>query len=128
VYPALFCIYPTYERLRHVRALQYSNGVRPLPLWVAYLLFDFAFVLIISVSVTLSTLNQMPYWYAVGYLFPVLILYGLAALLMGYIISMLAGSQLAAFGFTAGTMAVMFALTSMSFSVSDSGSCVSGSC
>ena len=99
-----------------------------MPLWVAYLLFDFAFVLAISVAVTLATWKEMPYWYAVGYLFPVLFLYGLAALLMGYIISMLAGSQLAAFAFTAGTMSVMFALTILTFSVSNSGFCLSRTC
>jgi hypothetical protein len=93
-----------------------------MPLWVAYLLFDFVFVLVISTAVTLATWNEMPYWYAVGYLFPVLILYGLAAILMGYIISMLAGSQLAAFAFTVGTMGVMFAFTIMTFSVRDPGS------
>ena len=32
-YPAFFALYPTIERLRGVRALQYSNGVRSLPLW-----------------------------------------------------------------------------------------------
>lgn len=32
-YPAFFALYPTLERLRGVRALQYSNGVRALPLW-----------------------------------------------------------------------------------------------
>jgi len=32
-YPAFFALYPTIERLRGIRALQYSNGVRSLPLW-----------------------------------------------------------------------------------------------
>jgi hypothetical protein len=32
-YPAFFALYPTAERIRGVRALQYSNGVRSLPLW-----------------------------------------------------------------------------------------------
>ena len=120
MYPALFCLYPTYERIRRVRALQYSNGVRPLPLWLAYILFDFSFVIIISAAVTISTWKEMPYWYAVGYLFPVLCLYGLAAVLMGYVISTMAGSQLAAFAFTAGTMAAMFALSVLAFAVSNS--------
>ena len=31
-YPAFFTLYPTIERLRGVRALQYSNCVRSLPL------------------------------------------------------------------------------------------------
>jgi hypothetical protein len=52
VYPAFFALYPTVERLRRVRALHYSNGIRAAPLWLAYLSFDFAFVLLISAVVT----------------------------------------------------------------------------
>jgi len=52
VYPAFFALYPTVERLRKVRALHYSNGIRAAPLWMAYLIFDFCFVLLISAVVT----------------------------------------------------------------------------
>lgn len=52
VYPAFFALYPTIERLRKVRALHYSNGIRAAPLWLAYLTFDFFFVLVISAAVT----------------------------------------------------------------------------
>jgi hypothetical protein len=52
VYPAFFALYPTIERLRKVRALHYSNGIRAAPLWLAYLIFDFSFVLLISAVVT----------------------------------------------------------------------------
>lgn len=48
VFPALFALYPTQERLRNVRALHYSNGIRAVPLWLAYTIFDFAFVLVIA--------------------------------------------------------------------------------
>lgn len=48
VYPAFFALYPCVERLRKVRALHYSNGIRAGPLWLAYLTFDFLFVLIVS--------------------------------------------------------------------------------
>lgn len=48
VYPAFFALYPCMERLRNVRALHYSNGIRAGPLWLAYLTFDFLFVLIVS--------------------------------------------------------------------------------
>lgn len=48
VFPALFALYPTQERLRNVRALHYSNGIRAVPLWLAYTTFDFFFVLVIS--------------------------------------------------------------------------------
>lgn len=32
-YPAFFALYPTRERLLNIKALQYGNGARPLPLW-----------------------------------------------------------------------------------------------
>lgn len=51
VYPAFFSLYPCVERLRKVRALHYSNGIRAGPLWLAYLVFDFLFVLILSAVV-----------------------------------------------------------------------------
>jgi ABC-type multidrug transport system ATPase subunit len=51
-YPGLFALYPTVERLRKVRALHYSNGIRAAPLWMAYCVFDFVFVLFISAVVT----------------------------------------------------------------------------
>ena len=51
VYPAFFALYPCVERLRNVRALHYSNGIRAAPLWLAYLIFDFLFVLIVSAVV-----------------------------------------------------------------------------
>lgn len=52
VYPAFFALYPTIERLHKVRALHYSNGIRAAPLWLAYMMFDFCFVLVISAVVT----------------------------------------------------------------------------
>lgn len=52
VYPAFFALYPCMERLRKVRALHYSNGIRAVPLWLAYLIFDFLFVLVVSLVVT----------------------------------------------------------------------------
>jgi ATP-binding cassette subfamily A (ABC1) protein 3 len=52
VYPALFALYPTQERLRNVRALHYSNGIRAVPLWLAYTAFDFIFVLVIAAVTT----------------------------------------------------------------------------
>jgi len=35
-YPAFFALYPTLERLRNVRQLHYSNGVRSICLWYVY--------------------------------------------------------------------------------------------
>ena len=105
-YPAFFTLYPTRERIKNVRALEYSNGVRPFPLWFAYLLFDFIFVLIASAFVVIifaATSGQA--WWKLGYIFLILILYGIASILLAYTISLIAKSQLSAFAFAAGGQA-----------------------
>jgi len=123
VYPAFFALYPTFERLGNVRALQYSNGVRPVPLWFSYALFDFCFVIVIATVNTIVMSQQLSFWFAVGNMFPVLLLYGLAAILLSYAISLIASSQLAAFAFAAGLGAVMFLCSLLGFIVSISNVC-----
>ncbi|KAJ5182551.1 hypothetical protein N7492_000167 [Penicillium capsulatum] len=110
VYPALFALYPTVERLRNIRVLHYSNGVRKLPLWLAYLSFDFCIVLLASVLTIVIFRAVSDVWYHIEYLFVVFFLYGLCATLWAYLISLMAGSQLAAFAFTAGFQCVFFLL------------------
>jgi ATP-binding cassette subfamily A (ABC1) protein 3 len=117
VYPTLFALYPTYEKTRNVRAIQYSNGIRALPLWTAYALFDFMFVFIISVVCTAIIAFQARHWFAVSYMFPVLALYGLSSTLMAYCFSLIARSQLAAFAWAAGVQCIMFILSIMAFVV-----------
>lgn len=102
VYPALFTLYPTVERLRNVRALHYSNGVRSLPLWLAYLAFDFCIVVITSVLAVIIFRAISNIWYHSEYLFVVFFLYGLCSTLLSYIVSLFSRSQLAAFAFAAG--------------------------
>ncbi|ORY19028.1 ABC transporter domain-containing protein [Clohesyomyces aquaticus] len=107
-YPAFFAIYPTVERHRKIRALEYSNGARPLPLWLAYTTFDWLNILITSVIITIilaaSTASS---WWNISYLFVVLFLYGLASLLWSYMVALVAKSQLAAFAIAAGSQAFM---------------------
>jgi ATP-binding cassette, subfamily A (ABC1), member 3 len=110
VYPAFFALYPTVERLRNVRALHYSNGVRSLPLWLAYISFDFIIVVATSVLATIIFRAVSNVWYHLEYLFVVFFLYGLASTLLSYVISLVSKSQLAAFAFAAGGQAVMFLL------------------
>ncbi|KAF3078410.1 hypothetical protein TWF569_000687 [Orbilia oligospora] len=110
VFPAFFVLYPTLERLRNVRALHYSNGVRAGSLWIAYTLFDFMFILVISVVVTVILVASTSVWWNIGHLFAILLLYGLAAVLFAYIVSLLAKSQLAAFAMVSGYNAVLFLL------------------
>jgi ATP-binding cassette, subfamily A (ABC1), member 3 len=109
-YPGFFALYPTMERLRRVRALHYSNGIRAAPLWAAYLLFDFMFVLLISAVTVAIFVGVSSVWYAPGYLFVIFALYGLTAILMSYVISLFATSQLAAFAFAAGGQCSFFLL------------------
>lgn len=104
-FPAFFALYPTVERVRNVRALHYSNGVRSLPLWLAYVSFDFLIVLASSVLSIAIFVGVSSAWYYPGYLFVVFFLYGLASILLAYVISLFARSQLAAFAFCAGGQA-----------------------
>lgn len=107
-YPAFFALYPTRERLLKIRELQYSNGARPLPLWLAYLSFDWLNILCGSVLMTIILATSTPdNWWNIGYLFIVLFLYGLASLLWAYMIALVAKSQLSAFAVAAGTQAFM---------------------
>lgn len=107
-YPAFFALYPTRERLLKIRELQYSNGARPLPLWLAYLSFDWLNIFIASGIMTIILVASTPdnFW-NIGYLFVVLFLYGLASLLWSYIVALFAKSQLAAFAIAAGIQAFM---------------------
>ncbi|KAK2811523.1 hypothetical protein FQN50_002146 [Emmonsiellopsis sp. PD_5] len=108
VYPAFFALYPTIERLRNVRALHYSNGVRSLPLWLAYVAFDFIIALVVSILVIVIFRGASDAWYHAEYLYVVLFLYGLASTFLSYVISVFSRSPLAAFAFAAGGQAVMF--------------------
>ncbi|KAK5988500.1 ATP-binding cassette sub-family A member 4 [Cladobotryum mycophilum] len=107
-YPAIFALYPSTERRQFVRALQYSNGVRPFPLWAAYLLFDFSIALVSSVIVTIMWASLSGVWFHLEYVFVVLSLYGLASILLAYVISLFTETQLAAFAWAAAGQAVFF--------------------
>ncbi|KAL8947554.1 MAG: hypothetical protein Q9222_006177 [Ikaeria aurantiellina] len=109
-YPAFFALYPTLERLRNVRQLHYSNGVRSICLWSAYTTFDFMIVLAVSVVSIIIFRGVTDQWYHLEYLFVFLFCYGLASTLLSYVISLYARSQLAAFAVAAGYQATMFLL------------------
>jgi len=106
-YPAFFALYPTVERLRNVRALQYSNGVRALPLWLAYLTFDAIIGIVASAIAIIIFAVASSVWYHIGYLFVVFLVYALSSILLSYVVSMFAKSQLAAFALAAAYQAVM---------------------
>lgn len=108
VYPAFFALYPSNERRRFVRALEYSNGVRPFPLWMAYLLFDFMFTLVGAAIITAIWAGASNVWYHIEYIFVVFFLYGLAAILMAYVVSIFTKTQLATYAWAAVIQAVAF--------------------
>ncbi|RDL33321.1 uncharacterized protein BP5553_08760 [Venustampulla echinocandica] len=100
-YPGFFSLYPTVEKQRSIRDLEYSNGVRSLPLWLAYLAFDFLIVLASSVLSVIIFAASSSAWYHVGYLFVVFALFGLASILLSYVVSLFARTQLSAYAFAA---------------------------
>ncbi|KAL6918070.1 hypothetical protein ACHAPO_000117 [Fusarium lateritium] len=108
VYPAFFALYPSNERRRMVRGLQYSNGVRPFPLWIAYLLFDLIIVLLATSIGTAIWVGVSDIWFHLGYVFLILFLYGMASTLFAYIISLFTPTQLATFAWSAASQTLVF--------------------
>ncbi|KAF4633176.1 hypothetical protein G7Y89_g4951 [Cudoniella acicularis] len=107
-YPGFFSLYPTVERTRNIRDLEYSNGVRSLPLWLAYLGFDFLIVLASSALTVIIFSAASSVWYHVGYLFVIFALFGMASILLAYVVSLFARTQLSAYAFAAAGQAVLF--------------------
>ncbi|KAK3900763.1 hypothetical protein C8A05DRAFT_35591 [Staphylotrichum tortipilum] len=110
-YPAFFSLYPNLERRRQVRGLQYSNGVKPLPLWLAYTAFDFSIALagaVIGIAFFVGLAPNL--WYHVGYVFLIFILYALASILLAYNVSLVSASQLSAYAITAAFQVIMLLL------------------
>lgn len=107
-FPGFFALYPNVERRRNVRGLQYSNGVRSFPLWLAYTIFDFSIILVSMVIVIIIWAFMSDVWYNIAYLFPVLMLYGLASILLSYVISIFSSSQLSSYAFTSAGQAIIF--------------------
>ncbi|KAI5853669.1 P-loop containing nucleoside triphosphate hydrolase protein [Durotheca rogersii] len=110
LYPAFFALYPAFERRSLVRGLQYSNGVRPFPLLFSYWMFDFMFVLVICAASTAMVAPAAP-WFGPGYVWFAQVLYGLAATLFAYLVSLVARSQSSAFAFSVLFMCIMYALS-----------------
>ena len=118
LYPAFFALYPTYERRTQVRALQYSNGIRPPALVLSYALFDFLFVLVVSILCTAIVSAQAP-WFGIGHVFLVQALYGLAVIPIVYLISLVTSSQPAAFASSVLAMAIMYIVSTVVSTVSN---------
>ncbi|KAK6211007.1 ABC transporter [Colletotrichum tabaci] len=107
-YPGFFALYPSLERRQGVRGLQYSNGVRVLPLWSSYLAFDSLIVLASTALVTILWAALSSIWYHIGFIFVVFLLYGLTAILLAYVISLVCKTALSTYAWVAAGQAVMF--------------------
>jgi ATP-binding cassette subfamily A (ABC1) protein 3 len=107
-YPGFFALYPTIERMRNIRGLEYSNGVRSLPLWLAYLTFDSMFVILSSALSVIIFAAASSAWYHIGYLFLIFVLFGITSILLSYVVSLFARTQLSAYAFAAAGQAVLF--------------------
>ncbi|PUU78639.1 hypothetical protein B9Z19DRAFT_55688 [Tuber borchii] len=100
----VLALYATVERIGNVRALHYSNRVRTIPLWLAYTAFDFVTVLITFVCAIIYVAATNDIWFHAGYLFLGILGYWLEFVLLTYNVSLMAGSQLSAFGIVTSTV------------------------
>ncbi|OLL22168.1 ATP-binding cassette sub-family A member 12 [Neolecta irregularis DAH-3] len=99
VWVSLPVLYPTYEKIRNVRSLQYSNQMNPLAVWAGHLLHE------IPLMVTISTLIGVLLYG--GIKLGEISLFGLATLL-GYILSLKSKSQFSAFALSATLLLFFF--------------------
>ncbi|KIJ48856.1 hypothetical protein M422DRAFT_161958 [Sphaerobolus stellatus SS14] len=111
VYPAFFALYPTMERRSSIQAMQLSNGlINPIGLWLGHLMFDGVFVVILSTIIVIIFATVSDQFNGIGYMWLVLVLYGWAAALFAYCVSLFTPSPLAAFAAMAGYQALYFIL------------------
>jgi ATP-binding cassette subfamily A (ABC1) protein 3 len=101
-------LYPTFERVRKVRSLHYSNGVRPASLWLGHLLYESMWLILAGIicGIIFAALSPRN-WYHAGFLVLVFALFGIASTLFAFVISLFAKSSLAAFPAMAGINSVM---------------------
>ncbi|CAE6439054.1 unnamed protein product, partial [Rhizoctonia solani] len=102
LWPAFFVLYVSAERRSSVQAMQLSNGMTPAGLWLGHLLFDLPWVVLISTLVTIIFAAVTSQFYALGVLWVVMVLYGVAGALFVYVISTFVKSPLAAFAVAGG--------------------------
>ncbi|BFZ57177.1 hypothetical protein PYCC9005_004228 [Savitreella phatthalungensis] len=106
---AFAALYPTAERLSKVKALQLSNGLRPISLHAAHFIFEVPVVLLVSALVcTLYGIIVPNTIRHIGTFFVVLVLFGLVSTLLSFVIALFGKSSLASFGLAAGLQAVYF--------------------
>jgi len=115
--PAFLSLYVNLERRSGVRGLQYSSGgVRVVPQWLSHLLFDFGVMAlpVLAAALIFCFAAGGVFWMP-GLLIPVFLLYIVAAIQLGYIISLIMGSQLATWAAVTATNTVGLAVYFVTF-------------
>ncbi|KAL7934249.1 P-loop containing nucleoside triphosphate hydrolase protein [Trichoderma chlorosporum] len=110
IFPGLFGLYPNTERLKNVRSLQYSSGVRTLPVWVAHIIFDFGIIVVPMILAAMIFVVSSNSWYHGAYLFPIFIFYGLTAIIISYLFSLICNSSMATYAMTSVVQSLGFAI------------------
>ncbi|KAA1477252.1 P-loop containing nucleoside triphosphate hydrolase protein [Dentipellis sp. KUC8613] len=111
VYPAFFALYVSQERRSSVQAMQLSNGLsNPVGLWIGHLLFDSMFVLFLSTVIIIVFAAASNQFHGLGFVWLILVLYGIVGALFSYCVSLATASPLAAFAAAAGYQIIVFIL------------------
>ncbi|KAH6605323.1 abc transporter [Trichoderma cornu-damae] len=110
IFPGLFGLYPNTERLKNVRGLQYSSGVRTLPVWAAHVAFDFGIMVVPMILAAAIFVVSSNSWYHGGYLFPIFVLYSLTTIIVSYLLSLVCASPMATYAMTSVVQSLGFAI------------------
>ncbi|KAH9948219.1 P-loop containing nucleoside triphosphate hydrolase protein [Amylocystis lapponica] len=111
VFPAFFSLYVSKERRSAVQAMQLSNGLsNPIGLWLGHLLFDSIFCVIAATIMTIVYAAASNQFNGLGFLWFILVQYGIVGALFSYCISLMVASPLAAFAVSAGYQVIIFVL------------------
>ncbi|TQV93236.1 ABC transporter [Cordyceps javanica] len=112
VFPPAFVLYPAIEKANKTRSMQYANGVNPGPLIIGYLLFDAIFITFVSIILAPIISGPIQGWIGSGALLGVaLVMYGLATVLLGHIVSHFSVGPLKAFIAAFGVNLAIFAVS-----------------
>ncbi|TDL26382.1 P-loop containing nucleoside triphosphate hydrolase protein [Rickenella mellea] len=107
-FPAFFALYVANERRTSVKAMQMSNGLNnPVGLWLGHLLFDTVSTIIIATVITIVLAASGKGVHGLGFLWVIIVLYGIAATLCAYVVSLFL-SPLAAFATVAAYQIVTY--------------------
>ncbi|KAF8079136.1 hypothetical protein FPV67DRAFT_1467643 [Lyophyllum atratum] len=111
VFPAFFALYVSRERRSSVQAMQMSNGLGdPIGLWLGHLMFDTITSIILSTIIIIVFAVASNQFQGLGFLWLVMVLYGITGALFAYCVSLMVASPLAAFATVAGYQVIMFIL------------------